>query len=182
MRRNIAILLLIGFSSSLFAQKQDTIKPKIIEQWILSPDLTEEVKIPFDTVFSLFHQYRLADKYSPLNATLGSYGLPFYQFNFFDRVTDPDKFLLNYYYPLMYQPEKYAFMNTQIPFTELVWTMGGPRDMAEQTFRIRHSQNVNRKLNFGLVYDIVYNLGQRLCFLWFIPRRQVQSLFCGRIE
>jgi hypothetical protein len=160
MRRNIAILLIIGFSSGLFAQKQDTIKPKIVEHWILSPDLTEEVKIPFDTVFSLFHQYRLADKFSPLNATLGSYGLPFYQFNFFDRVTDPDKFLYNYYYPLMYQPEKYTFMNTQIPFTELVWTLGGTREMAEQTFRIRHSQNVNRKLNFGLVYDIVYNLGQ----------------------
>ena len=130
MRRNIAILVLIGYSSGLIAQKQDTIKPRIIEQWILSPDLTEEIKIPFDTVFSLFHQYRLADKFSPLNATLGSYGLPFYQFNFFDRVTDPDKFLYNYYYPLMYQPEKYHFMNTQIPFTEFVWTLGGPRDLS----------------------------------------------------
>jgi len=160
MRRNIAILLIIGFSSGLSAQKQDTIKPKIIEQWNLSPDFTEEVKIPFDTVFSLFNQYRLTDKFSPLNATLGSYGLPFYQLNFFDRITDPDKFLYNYYYPLMYQPEKYTFMNTQVPFTELVWTYGGPREMAEQTFRIRHSRNVNRNLNFGLVYDIVYNLGQ----------------------
>jgi len=160
MRRNIAILLITGVSSGLFAQKQDTIKPKIIEMWNLSHDFTEEVRIPFDTVFSLFHQYRLADKFSPLNATLGSYGLPFYQMNFFDRVTDPDKFLSFYYYPLMYQPEKYLFMNTQIPFTELVWTLGGPREMAEQTFRIRHSQNVNRKLNFGLNYDIVYNLGQ----------------------
>lgn len=160
MRRNIAILLIIGFSSGLCAQKQDTIKPKIIEQWNLSSDFTEEVKIPFDTVFSLFNQYRLADKFSPLNATLGSYGLPFYQLNFFDRITESDKFLYNFYYPLMYQPEKYPFMNTQIPFTELVWTLGGPREMAEQTFRIRHSQNVNRYLNFGLVYDIVYNLGQ----------------------
>jgi hypothetical protein len=160
MRRKIAILLIIGFSSGLFAQKQDTIKPKIIEQWNLSPDLTEEVKIPFDTVFSLSHQYRLADKFSPLNATLGSYGLPFYQINFFDRVTDPDKFLYNYYYPLMYQPEKYTFMNTQVPFTELVWSYGGTTEIAEQTFRIRHSQNVNKNLNFGLIYDIVYNLGQ----------------------
>jgi hypothetical protein len=160
MRRNIAILLILGFTSGLFAQKQDTIKPKIVQQWKLSSDFTEEVIIPFDTVFSLFHQYRLADKFSPLNATLGSYGLPFYQINFFDRITDPDQFLYNYYYPLMYQPEKYTFMNTQVPFTELVWTFGGPREQAEQTFRIRHSQNVNRFLNFGLVYDIVYNLGQ----------------------
>jgi hypothetical protein len=160
MRRSIAILLIIGFPSLVFAQKQDTIKPKILKQWNLSSDFTEEVVIPFDTVFSLFNQYRLADKFSPLNATLGSYGLPFYQMNFFDRVTDPDKFLYSYYYPLMYQPEKYIFMNTQVPFTELVWTYGGPREIAEQTFRVRHSQNVNRFLNFGLVYDIVYNLGQ----------------------
>jgi hypothetical protein len=160
MRRNIAILLIIGLSSALFGQKQDTLKPKILKQWNLSSDFTEEVVIPFDTVFSLFNHYRLADKFSPLNATLGSYGLPFYQINFFDRITDPDKFLYSSYYPLMYQPEKYVFMNTQVPFTEIVWTYGSPRDMAEQTFRVRHSQNVNRFLNFGLVYDIVYNLGQ----------------------
>jgi hypothetical protein len=155
MRRNIAILLIIGFSSALFAQQQDTLKPRILKQWNLSSDFTEEVVIAFDTVFSLFNRYRLADKYSPLNATLGNYGLPFYQLNFFDRVTDPDKFLYAHYYPLMYQPERYIFMNTQVPFTEIVWTFGGPREMAEQTFRVRHSQNVNRFLNFGLVYDIV---------------------------
>ena len=160
MRRNIAILLILGFASVLTGQTQDTVKPKILKQWNLSSDFTEEVVVTFDTLFSLFNQYRLADKYSPLNATLGSYGLPFYQINFFDRVTDPDQFLFNYYYPLMYQPEKYLFMNTQVPFTEVVWTYAGLRDFADQTFRVRHSQNVNRYLNFGLVYDIVYNLGQ----------------------
>ena len=57
------------------------------------PDFSEEVSIPVDTVFSLFNRFRIADRYSPVNATLGNYGLPFYQINFFDRVTDPDKFL-----------------------------------------------------------------------------------------
>jgi hypothetical protein len=109
----------MGLSPTLFGQKQDTIKPKILKQWNLSSDFTEEVIIPFDTVFSLFNQYRLADKFSPLNATLGSYGLPFYQINFFDRITDPDKFLYSYYYPLMYQPEKYIFMNTQVRLQKL---------------------------------------------------------------
>ncbi len=164
MRQITAILLIVSFSSGLFAQKQkqkqDTVKHKIVREWHLSRDLTEEVPTPFDTVFSLFHRYRLADKYSTFNTTLGSYGLPFYQINFFDRVTDPDKFLYQWYYPLMYQPESYTFMNTQVPFTELVWTYGGAREVAEQTFRIRHSQNVTRFLNFGLIYDIVYNLGQ----------------------
>ncbi len=160
MIRNAAILILLSLSSVLSGQKQDTVKPRILKQWNLSSDFTEEVNVSIDTVFSLFNHYRLADKYSPFNATLGNYGLPFYQINFFDRVTDPDKFLYSYYYPLMYQPERYIFMNTQVPFTELVWTYGGPREIAEQTFRVRHSQNVNRYLNFGLIYDIVYSLGQ----------------------
>jgi len=156
----LAILLITCLSPVFYAGAQDTIRHRIIEMWRLSPDMTEEVKVPFDTTFSLFNHYRLADKYSPLNAYPGSYGLPFYQLNFFDRVTDPDKFLSGNFYPLMYQPERYLFMNTQVPFTEFVWTYAGPRDQAEQTFRIRHSQNVNRKLNLALVYDIVYNLGQ----------------------
>jgi hypothetical protein len=160
MLRTIIIGLLLSFPVLVAGQKQDTLKPRIIKQWNLSSDLTEEVIIPFDTVFSLFNRYRITDRYSPVNATLGNYGLPFYQISFFDRATDPDKFLFSYYYPLMFQPERYIFMNTQRPFTELVWTYGGAREMAEQTFRVRHSQNVNRFLNFGLDYDIVYSLGQ----------------------
>lgn len=160
MKRYSLILLILSCSYFVYGQKQDTAKHRTIAQWKLSSDFTEEVPIPFDTVFSLFNRYRLADRYSPVNATLGNYGLPFYQINFFDRVSDPDKFLFSYYYPLMYQPERYVFMDTQVPFTEAVWTYGGARETAEQTFRVRHSRNVNRFLNFGLVYDIVYNLGQ----------------------
>ena len=160
MRRNVAIILILSISLVLSAQKQDSIKPRILKQWNLSPDFTEEVIIPFDTVFSLFNRYRLADRFSPFNAGMGNYGLPFYQIGFFERITDPDKFLYKYYYPLMYLPERYLFMNTQVPFTELVWSFGGPREIAEQTFRVRHSQNINRFFNFGLVYDIVYSLGQ----------------------
>jgi hypothetical protein len=173
MIRFVSISVLFFFSSVLFAQeqipvssklntqKQDTLKkPRILKQWQLSGDFSEEVALPFDTVFSLFNRYRVTDRYSPYNATLGNYGLPFYQINFFDRITDPDKFLYSAYYPFMHVPDKAVFMNTQVPFTELVWSFAGPKETSEQTFRIRHSQNVNRYLNFGLIYDIVYSLGQ----------------------
>ena len=159
MIRNISIAIFLLLSSGLFAQKPDTLKPKILRQWNLSPDFTEEVSIPFDTVFSLFNRFKLADRYSTFNTSLGNYGLPLYQLNFFDRITDPDKFLYDYYYPYMHLPDKALFMNTQVPFTELVWTFAGPKETSEQTFRIRHTQNVNRFLNFGLIYDIVYSLG-----------------------
>ena len=138
MMRNISIILLLAFSSGLFAQtpdrftsgkaaqKLDTLKkPKILKEWMLSSDYSEEVNIPIDTVFSLFNRFKLADKYSPINATLGNYGLPFYQIDFFDRITDPDKYLYAYYYPFMHVPSNAIFMNTQVPYTELDWSFGG---------------------------------------------------------
>jgi len=173
MIRHVSIILLLAFSSGLYAQnptaissrssalKPDTLKkPRILKEFNLSADYSEEVNIPVDTIFSLFNRFKIADKYSPVNAGLGNYGLPFYQINFFDRITDPDKFLYTSYYPFMHLPSNVIFMNTQVPYTELDWTFAGPRETAEQTFRVRHSQNVNRFLNFGLIYDIIYGLGQ----------------------
>jgi hypothetical protein len=187
MMRNILIVLLLAISSGIYAQKQnavtpgikelkqdsikipgkpnthkqDTIKkPRILKEWTLSRDYSEEVSVPFDTVFSLSNRFKIADKYSAVNASLGNYGLPSYQLSFFDRITDPDKFLYAYYYPLMHLPSNALFMNTQVPYTELDWTFAGPKETSEQTFRVRHSQNVNRFLNFGAIYDIVFDLGQ----------------------
>ena len=160
MKRAFAILLFVFLGFGLSAQKADAPKHKIIRQWTLSSDFTEEVTLPFDTVFSLFHRYRISDRYSSMNATLGNYGLPFYQLSFFDRITDPEKYLYSNYYPFMYTPDRTVFMDTQVPFTEAVWTFGAPRETSEQTFRVRHSQNINRYLNFGFIYDIIYSLGQ----------------------
>jgi len=162
MKKASAILLFILFCIGLSAQKKDDKAPKkkIIRQYTLTSDFSEEQIIPFDTVFSMSHRYRLTDRYSSMNATLGNYGLPFYQLNYFDRVTDPDKYLYSYYYPLMYLPDRTVFMDTQVPFTEMDWTFGAPRETSEQTFRVRHSQNINRYLNFGLIFDVIYSLGQ----------------------
>jgi hypothetical protein len=184
MIRHISIVLLLVFSSGLYAQKQNLIpskskqdslinsrysktlktdtlkKPRVLKEWTLSHDYSEEVNIPIDTIFSLSNRVKIADKYSPVNASLGNYGLPFYQLSFFDRIIDPDKFLYAYYYPLMHLSSNAVFMNTQVPFTELDWSFAGTVANSEQTFRVRHSQNINRFINFGLIYDIVFSLGQ----------------------
>jgi hypothetical protein len=161
MLRSLMIMTLLATGISLAAQTADTVKkPRILRQWTLTKDFSEESSLALDTAFPLFHRYRITDRYSPVNANLGNYGLPLYQVSFFDRITDPDKFLYSFYYPFMWVPDKAIFMNTQVPFSELSWSFAGTRQTAEQTFRIWHTQNVNRFLNFGLIYDIVFNLGQ----------------------
>jgi Putative porin len=160
MLKNIFFILILTISSVLSAQKQDTIRPVVKRQWILSSDYSEEITQPVDTTYTLFHRHKITDKYSPFNAYPGNYGLPTYQINFFDRISNPDMYLYDYYYPFMHLPDNAVFMNTQTPFTEVDFTYAGPSDRSDQTFRVRHSQNVNRLLNFGLIYDIVYCLGQ----------------------
>ena len=137
---------------------RDTVR--ILRQWTLSSDFTEEVPIEFDTTFSLFNRYRVIDSYSPVNAQLGNYGLPYYPINFFDRISDPDKFLYSGLYRYMHTSENALFMDLHVPFTELKWTIGGQQQKAEQTFRVKHSQSVNSKFNFGLIFDVIFNLGQ----------------------
>lgn len=146
--------------AKLRADSMKAPKPRIIKQWNLSSDFIDEVPVAFDTMSYLFNRYRVADLYSPVNVMLGNYGLPYYPINFFDRLSDPDKYLYFYHYGFMHLNENALFNNLQMPFTELKWVMSGEKEVAEQTFRIKHSQNINRKLNFGLIYDIIFSLGQ----------------------
>ena len=142
-------------------EESDTLdKERILRQWKLSRDFIDEEPIAFDTLFSLFNRYRIIDSYSPVNAQLGNYGLPYYPVNFFDRISDPDKFLYSGLYHFMHTSESAVFMNVQVPFTELKWTIGGQKEKSEQTFRLKHTQNVNSKFNFGVIFDVIYSLGQ----------------------
>jgi hypothetical protein len=142
------------------SKRDSTQKHKVTRQWTLSPDYTTEIAVPLDTAFSQFQHYRKSDKFSDFNIYPGNYGQPLYQLNFFDRIWKPDQFLYSYYKPFMYTPDNLFFVNTQVPFTELVFSYAGVKTNAEQTFHLRHSQNVNKNFNFGFIYDIIYNLGQ----------------------
>ncbi len=140
--------------------KKDESLPKITRQWTLSADYTEEIPTALDTSFSQFHRSRKTDKQSDFNIYPGNYGQPLYELNFFDREWLPDEYLYAHYKPYMFTPSNPVFMNTQVPFTDFLFTYGGSKETAEQAFSLRHSQNVNKDLNFGLEYDIIYNLGQ----------------------
>jgi hypothetical protein len=178
MRRIVLYLLFISLQGGLFAQeslprlgspkppshqqmKADTVKKvRLIRRWTLSSDYTTEKPLDIDTAFDEFHHYRKTDKISDFNIYPGNYGLAVYPLNYFDRDWSPDSYLYSYYKPYMFTPSNPVFFNTQVPFTELVFNYGGKKADAEQSFSVRHSQNINRFLNFGFQYDIIYSLGQ----------------------
>lgn len=160
MKRIAGYTVLLVAAAFVFAGAEAQSVDRTIRQYGLAKDFTSTVAIDIDTTFMLAHRVRKTDRYSAFNAYPGNYGLPLYQIDFFDRTRNPDHFLYQYYYPFMYTPASAIFMDTRVPYTEMVFTYAGPAiNKAEQTFRVRHSHNINRYINFGLIYDIVYSLG-----------------------
>lgn len=159
--KRYCLYILFVLLSSVMQGQGDTIGPvHITRMYALSDDYSEVVKVDFDTLIGGFQEYRLADKLTPLYNSLGNYGLPLQEIDFFRRNSNPDQYLYRFLGPYMHHTGNSIFIDTQVPFTELRFNFGGPRSLAEQTLSVRHSQNVNRYLNIGLDLDVVNSLGQ----------------------
>lgn len=159
--RSLTTLLVFSFFSTLaFGQVDTAIVKRKIDVYTLSENYTRIVPVKLDTLFTDFQNYRTVDKHTPFYASLGNYGLPIEEIDFFKRTNDPDRFIYRHYLPYMHHSGNKLFFDTQVPFTELFFTFGGGRTEAEQTFLVRHSQNVNQYLNFGLDLDVINSLGQ----------------------
>ena len=152
---------------SLYAYPQSAARPEktdsvthVTRQFKLNESYTGIMSHPFDTLIDTFHRYKRLEKISPFFQTLGNYGLPYVETDFSDRPADPEAFIYRHLRYFMHHAGNKMYIDTHVPFTELKWTYGGERNQAEQTLGVRHSQNVNPYLNFGLDLDIIYSLGQ----------------------
>jgi len=160
MRKLIPLVLFLAATITTAAQQDSTGVVRITRQYSLSEDYTRVIPVPMDTALSGFQEHKILDKQSPFYSSLGNYGLPVEEFDFFRRTYDPDQFIYRHYKPYMSHLGNKIYIDTQVPFSELVYSSGGARTEAEQTFRVRHSQNVNRFLNFGIDMRFINSLGQ----------------------
>lgn len=132
----------------------------VTRQYKLNETYTALVDVPLDTLINTFHRYRRTEEISPFFQELGNYGLPYTEIDFFDRPFNPDVFIYRHLRHYMHHAGNKLYVDTQVPFTELKWTFGDDRKLAEQTLGVRHSQNVNPFFNIGLDLNIIYSLGE----------------------
>jgi len=130
------------------------------KQYKLNETYTDLIYVPLDTLVGTFHRYKKTEEVSPFFQSLGNYGLPYVEIDFFDRPVDPEYFIYRHLRYFMHHAGNLMYVDTQVPFTKLQWTYGGERKVAEQTLEVRHSQNVNPFINLGLDLDLIYSLGQ----------------------
>ena len=160
MIKSLAIPLLFILTLPLGAQS-DTLKgKKVTRMFTLSPGFTEIMPVEIDTFITGFQQYKNIEKLTPFYISLGNNGLPVLETDFFKRNRDFDHFPYRFVKPYMHHTANNTFIDTQVPFTELKFFFGGPRNVAEQVLGIRHSQNVNQNFNVGLNLDVINSLGQ----------------------
>lgn len=130
---------------TLSGSAQDTAK---IETWRIN-DFGEKQPLPMDT--SLFDSHDFNPALGQLN--LGHLGSPMRHHLFSQR--EKARFLFfTPYKPLLKTHSNARYIKTRYPFTFLKYATGGQKD-AEVRLRVRHSQNVNEKLNFGLDGSLV---------------------------
>ncbi len=162
MRRVVSYLIILLVPVLLTAQEKPDSVMHSTREFGFSNDFSELVPLDLDTTITNFYRHRINDDTTPFYISMGNYGLEVMEMDFFRRSVDPGEYLYRNFKPYMHYPGNIRFVNTQVPFTQFDFTYGKPRPTAEQTLSVRHSQNVNKYLNFGINLDAILSQGQYL--------------------
>jgi len=122
-------------------------------------DNIDTFHVAIDTALHGVHIYNPMDKQSISSTTLGNFGSPYQSNVYFDR---PEvDFLFSDVYNAYYKNYKtLPYVNSRTPFTILSYGSGGPKTYAEESVSFLFSQNVNKDINFGAYFDLIYGRGR----------------------
>ncbi len=94
-----------------------------------------------------------------INSTLGNNGTAIQDLNFQPRFNGGFNWGFGTFLPYVFDLKDMRFYDAQSPYTEASYTQGGKQ---EAFFKIRHTQNVGKALNFGLDFQRVNSAGTYL--------------------
>lgn len=133
----------------------------IIKTWELKNygALLEETKL--DTALDFYQNYNPIYQESISNTFTGNLGGGYESNNFFKRKGQSDFYFYRNFDLYTILPEDVQYFNTTTPYTLLDYSQSNNQNVQNETrFNVFHSQNVNRKLNFSLIYDQSKATGQ----------------------
>lgn len=143
------------------SKKPDKVYVTRMRTWHLDPLLGDKNQSDMDTVHLHFQNITFPEKSNTVGSQyLANLGSPFQSKIFFDR-TDKTPFLFGKVYEnwLTAIDEQY-FYNTTTPYTNLRYlTTFGNETSQEENFKFLFTVNVNKYLNIGVDYEILYSRG-----------------------
>jgi hypothetical protein len=117
--------------------------------------------IPFvpDTFLTGYFHRTNAEGLASSAAYLGNLGLPLESRVFFEREDRSDFLFADNYWVYLKHPDRFDFINTKIPHSNLSYQTAGSNIRKEERFQTFLALNFNKSLNMGFYVDYLYSRG-----------------------
>ncbi|MFT3740146.1 MAG: putative porin [Breznakibacter sp.] len=133
---------------------------KKIKVWKLSEGYTFADSLENDTLVTGFQRHNPMLAKNPMSVYTGNLGAPYQSMVLGEMEYDQDFIFTNVLKMYFPDPDNFLFYNTTVPYTNLTYRTGGPKRRSEENIRVLFTQNVNKRLNVGAVYNLMSSIGR----------------------
>jgi len=153
-------------NSKKAAKEKEKDKPKIpsvIKTWEVHQQGSLIEKAELDTALTFYHNYQPFNQKSISNTFTGNNGGAYITNDFFSRSYNSDFYFARSFDAYWLMPTQIKYLNTTTPYSLLDYTQSENRNTKNETrFNVSIARNVNKKLNFELIYNQTRSMGQYL--------------------
>ena len=130
-----------------------------INYWRITGRTGEIIPACPDTLLTDYFHRTNAEGAGIAVAYLGNLGSPMESRLFFERA-DRSQFMFNDpFYAYMKSPEKFDYINTKIPYSNIAYQRAGSRILMEERIKALLTTNLGKKVNVGIDVDYLYARG-----------------------
>jgi hypothetical protein len=142
-------------------QKKKKKIPSVIKVWKIGNQGSLISPAELDTTLWFYHNYMPFNQISISNTNTGNNGGAYLSNDFFKRTPNSDFYFARSFDAYLINPSQIKYFNTTTPYSVLDYSQSENRLTHNETrFNVFHSQNINKKLNFGLIYNQTRSTGQ----------------------
>lgn len=147
------------------SEEEENIKkpkiPSVIKSWEVRDEGSLIQKSELDTSLVFFHNFMAFNKKNISSTFTGNNGGAYLSNDFFQREFNSDFYFARSFDAYWLTPSQIKYFNTTTPYSLLDYTQSENRLTHNETrFNVFISQNVNRKLNFEVIYNQTRSQGQ----------------------
>jgi len=142
-------------------QKEKKKIPSVIKVWQVGDQGSLISPAELDTTLWFYHNYLPFNQVSISSTFTGNNGGAYISNDFFKRTSNSDFYFARSFDAYLLNPSQIKYFNTTTPYSVLDYSQSENRMTHNETrFNVFHSQNINKKLNFGLIYNQTRSTGQ----------------------
>lgn len=130
-----------------------------INYWTITSQTGEMIPAIPDTVLTDYFNRTNAEGMGISVAYPGNLGLPMESRVFFEREDRSDFLFFDPFWAYAKRPDKFLFINTKVPCTNVSYQTAGSRQTKEERLQALLTLNSGKKLNVGINVDYLYGRG-----------------------